>query len=300
MKNEAMDSLMTSGSGNAALNPKVGFLCIGAQKGGTTWLNGQLLRHAGVCLPPVKEVHFFNYLYSSNDRGWIFDHYLRPARLHISSMLQKSVEDMDWESAAYFARLVDLIKKGCVDENWYEYVFSLCHDTARLRGDITPAYLSMSPEGIAHVHRYNPEMRLIALLREPVDRAVSAAKMIIKRKKITQPDDQVWRSVISAHGILQKSSYAAQLQNWLRFFPGKQLLVLPYERIALEPKSLMDEVCDFLSIARMEHDPSMGERIHGGRHYDLPAWVLDWLESRLSGQRELVEEMYPVFSRWWH
>lgn len=300
MNNEAMESLLTHGSVKAALNPRVGFLCIGAQKAGTTWLNEQLLRHESVCLPPVKEVHFFNYLYSPNDRGWIFDHYLRPARLYLSSMLQSRVEDMDWEGIAYYARLLDLIRKGHVDENWYEYVFTLCHDAARLRGDITPAYLSMSPEGIAHVHRYNPEMRLVALLREPVDRAVSAAKMIIKRKKITQPDDLLWRSVISGHGILHKSSYAAQLENWLHFFPAEQLLVLPYERIALEPKPLMDEVCDFLSIARMEHDPAMDERIHAGRHYDTPAWVLDWLESRLAGQREMVEKMYPDFSRWWH
>jgi len=300
MANEAMSNAEVGRSDPAAMPPKVGFLCIGAQKGGTSWLNEQLLLHPGVCLPPVKEVHFFNYLYSPVDRDWILDHYVRPARLRISAQLREGVWDTDWEQVAYYAGLVELVRKGCVDERWYEYVFSLCHDPGRLRGDITPAYLTLGVEAIAHVHRYNPRMRLIALLREPVERAVSAAKMIIKRKKIAQPDDTIWRSVISGHGIVQKSSYAGQLQNWLTVFPGEQLLVLPYERIAAEPKALLDEVCGFLGIAPMQHDATMDERVHGGRHYDVPAWVREWLESRLSPQRALVEDMYPLLAKWWH
>jgi hypothetical protein len=283
-----------------ASGPRIGFLCIGAQKAGTSWLNEQLLRHPEVYLPPIKEVHFFNYLHSPVDRSWILDHYVRPARVHISAQLREGFWDTDWEQVAYYAGLVDRVRRGCVDERWYEDVFSLCHDPALLRGDITPAYLTLGPEAIEHVHRYNPGMRLVVLLREPVDRAVSAAKMVIKRKKIAQPDDAIWRSVISGHGIVPKSSYAGQLQNWLRVFSGEQLLVVPYERIAAEPKALLDEICDFLDITPMEHDAAMEERVHGGRRYDVPAWVLEWLESRLSPQRALVEDMYPFLARWWH
>jgi len=86
----------------------------------------------------------------------------------------------------------------------------------------------------------------------------------------------------------------------LTVFPGEQLLVLPYERIAAEPKALLDEVCDFLGIAPMQHEATMDERVHGGRPYDVPAWVREWLESRLSPQRALVEDLYPLLAKWWH
>jgi hypothetical protein len=36
------------------------FVCIGTQKSGTTWLYDNLLEHPSVCMPPVKEVRFFD------------------------------------------------------------------------------------------------------------------------------------------------------------------------------------------------------------------------------------------------
>jgi hypothetical protein len=50
----------------------------------------------------------------------------------------------------------------------------------------------------------------------------------------------------------------------------------------------------------MQHDATMDERVHVGRRYDVPAWVREWLESRLSPQRALVEDMYPLLAKWWH
>ncbi|QTN38479.1 sulfotransferase [Cryomorphaceae bacterium] len=39
------------------------FLCIGAQKSGTTWLQDCLIHHPDIFLPPEKEVHFFDWKY---------------------------------------------------------------------------------------------------------------------------------------------------------------------------------------------------------------------------------------------
>ena len=42
--------------------PGPGFVCIGAQKGGTTWLYENLNSHPEVWMPPIKEIHYFNRL----------------------------------------------------------------------------------------------------------------------------------------------------------------------------------------------------------------------------------------------
>ncbi|CAN0605590.1 unnamed protein product, partial [Ectocarpus sp. 12 AP-2014] len=42
------------------------FLCIGAQRAGTTWLHNRLLEHPDLYLPPEKELQFFNAFF---DRG---------------------------------------------------------------------------------------------------------------------------------------------------------------------------------------------------------------------------------------
>ena len=46
------------------------FLCIGAQKAGTSWLYAQLQSHPEVWMPPVKELQFFNHLYVPEHRAW--------------------------------------------------------------------------------------------------------------------------------------------------------------------------------------------------------------------------------------
>ena len=38
------------------------FLCVGSQKGGTSWLYGQLACHPDFWMPPVKELHYFDLL----------------------------------------------------------------------------------------------------------------------------------------------------------------------------------------------------------------------------------------------
>jgi len=39
------------------------FICIGAQKSATTWLHQQLSAHPGICMPAVKEIHYFDWFF---------------------------------------------------------------------------------------------------------------------------------------------------------------------------------------------------------------------------------------------
>src|SRR5687767_4040477 len=51
-----------------------GFLCIGAQKSGTTWLHRQLLAHEEVCLAGEKEVHYFDWFFH-RPLKWYLSHF---------------------------------------------------------------------------------------------------------------------------------------------------------------------------------------------------------------------------------
>ena len=51
-----------------------GFLCIGAQKAGTTWLLAQLKSHPGIWMPPVKELQYFDTLFVPGRKAWTSGH----------------------------------------------------------------------------------------------------------------------------------------------------------------------------------------------------------------------------------
>jgi hypothetical protein len=50
------------------------FLCIGAQKAGTTWLNEQFKKHPELCMPDPKEVRFFDWYFYRSFR-WYLSHF---------------------------------------------------------------------------------------------------------------------------------------------------------------------------------------------------------------------------------
>lgn len=290
---------------NNGINSKIGknfkkveCLCIGAQKAGTTWLNEQLLNHAELCLPPIKEVHYFDFVYSPSDREWIVDHYRRPAKYHIPKLMEADGE-VDWESVAYYAQILALMLSGHVTEEWYHSIYSLCKNENGLKVDITPEYLPMPIEAIKAIYEYNPNMKLIALLREPVSRAISAARMMLKRRNVSQPADNLWWTIVKGNGIIEKSCYAHQLENWLQVFPKEQFLVIPYEQIAKSPLTIINNVCDFLSISPVENSNLLYERVHAGKKYSVPIEIEKWIEFRLKDEIAATKKMFPILSEWW-
>ena len=56
------------------------FLCIGAQKAGTSWLFQQLTEHPALWLPTLKELHFFDHLFVPTNRRWTIGHIQTSAR----------------------------------------------------------------------------------------------------------------------------------------------------------------------------------------------------------------------------
>lgn len=109
----------------------------------------------------------------------------------------------------------------------------------KLTGEWTPDYLfyPWAPELLALAA---PAARLVVLVRDPIERLRSGLV-------------HQWRNGVPRHGAavveaLERGRYAAQLSGWLRRFDRSQLLVLQYERCALEPAAALAETYRFLGV----------------------------------------------------
>ncbi len=118
------------------------FLCIGAEKAGSTWLYKNLKKHPEIWLPPVKEIHYFDEkekLGSVNIYKRFFDRdssLNRRWRRILKNQLAKQLttrpfdyQSMKWYSNYFFQRRND---------RWYSSLFT--NDKKQKTGDITPAY----------------------------------------------------------------------------------------------------------------------------------------------------------------
>lgn len=112
-------------------------------------------------------------------------------------------------------------------------------------GESTPGYMMPrhGPSTVARrIQETVPDVRLIAIVRNPVDRAHSAMVHHIKRGRLpadtnlvefarNQPPDEEWM------GLIAGGRYAASLKPYDKIF-GDQLLVLLHDDIQTDPKGI--------------------------------------------------------------
>lgn len=127
----------------------------------------------------------------------------------------------------------------------------------RVAGEVTADYLYY-PRALERIARYNPQMKLIISLRNPVGRAFSQWNM--RRGKGQEPlefidalkRDQeigIWLGP-RGNAYLARSFYSPQLEQVYKLFPHEQVCVLKYENFRNDPFPALDCIFDFLGVRR--------------------------------------------------
>jgi hypothetical protein len=125
----------------------------------------------------------------------------------------------------------------------------------RVAGEVTADYLYY-PRALERIARYNPQMKLIISLRNPVGRAFSQWNM--RRGKGREPlefidalkRDQeigIWQGP-RGNAYLARSFYSPQLEQVYKLFPREQVCVLKYENFRNDPFPALECIFDFLGV----------------------------------------------------
>lgn len=134
-------------------------------------------------------------------------------------------------------------------------------DDGRLCGEATPITLYWPP-ALDRVRAYNPAMRLVLIVRDPVERAWSHWQMEFARGKETEPFARCIREgrrrmagaapfpgFHRVHSYVERGFYGKQLARALRLFPRDQMLLVRSEDLARDPDATVAAVCRFLGVA---------------------------------------------------
>lgn len=118
------------------------------------------------------------------------------------------------------------------------------------KGEITPAYAFLPVRTIEKIYASNPNMKLIYLIRNPIDRAWSAALMALKRAELTidEASDQWFIDHFYSKGSLARGDYKKCILSWLAVFPSDQLLIKRFEEIESTPLTLLKDCCTHLNV----------------------------------------------------
>ena len=247
------------------------FLCIGAQKAGTSWLNNVLLEHPQVFMPPINELHFFDRLGDAE----------RPLRKRQINLAQKTIKREeakgDKANQAYIAYLRHITSFPNATLDWYETAYSWPVAEGVKKGDITPAYLEIDEKHVRYARELLGPVKLILIVRRPLDRLLSQLRMWAARTTRTDvpQDEKEWMDLfLDMTAKTQRGGYSRGIALWRTHFGAENLLILPYSDMKTDPRGMIDRVEDHLGIARHENYELLTEQIHVTKKLEIPPSVV--------------------------
>ena len=119
----------------------------------------------------------------------------------------------------------------------------------------TPAYF-VTPTAPRTIHLFHPAVKLILIVRDPVDRIVSSyaqlhEKNIQMGKSYRDLPDVLYSadgSVNLSNSMVQGSMYSKHLRNWLKVFPREQIYIVDGDSFVKDPYSVLKGVETFLQL----------------------------------------------------
>ena len=131
--------------------------------------------------------------------------------------------------------------------DWYLSQFSE-EGLDRLVGEKSNSYLSV-PEAAERLHRALPQVKLIAQLRNPVERAYSDYCMLFRRGEVgADIEAHLDPSLGEENRFLFGGQYAPQLQPYIDLFGRNRLLILFFEGVLEDPATQMGRVRTYLGL----------------------------------------------------
>lgn len=213
----------------SAMRPN--FLIIGAAKSGTTALWHSLRQHPQVYMSPRKHTRFFAFKVEDPD-------------FQGSPLESESVPYAITDVAAYHALFDGVTNETAIGEASHSYLYQ--------------------PDAPERIYRYAPGMKLIAILRNPAERAYSHHRQMIRDgreplndfiRALEAEETRIYSNWWPDFHYVQIGLYSEQLKRYLHLFERGQVKIHLYEDLISDPEGVMQSIFQFLGV----DDTSMPE-----------------------------------------
>lgn len=171
-------------------------------------------------------------------------------------------------------------------QDWYLSQFSE-QGLGRTVGEKSNSYL-YAPEAAARLHRDLPQVKLIAQLRNPVERAYSSYCMLFRRGELGADIESYLDPSLSENmQLLGSGNFASYLQSYIDLFGRERLLILFFEGVLEEPETQMSRVRVHLGLPPRPLAPEGREKVKDKMAPLVPAQ----LRKRLAWMKPIVRPL---------
>jgi len=231
---------------------KPNFFIVGAAKAGTTSLYSYLDKHPNVFMSPIKEPHYF----SKDIRCKYFgDIYKSNVCFDIKNYL--SNEKLEKRHIAFIEERSDYLQ--LFKESYNE----------KCIGEISNGYL-YSKIAAKEIYDFNPNAKIIIVLRDPVERAFSHWLMDLRgddvcRKSfldaINEDQNNKEKGWGKSHLYIELGMYYEQIKRYLDVFPQEQILILLFDDLKNDQENFFSKLFTFLEIEHIPIDTNKKQNV---------------------------------------
>ncbi|MCB1986464.1 MAG: sulfotransferase [Burkholderiales bacterium] len=151
---------------------------------------------------------------------------------------------------------------------WYERQLNDIGKTKAV-GEVSTSYFTDS-DSPARVFGYNPDMRIILSLRDPIERAYSHHLHEVRLQHITGKNLTFEAGLENNPMYLLQSRYSLHLKRWLEAFPINQILVLFQENIRDDPFKQSRRLYQFLELSDAHHSEFINKKVNKSQRAKYP------------------------------
>lgn len=243
---------------------------IGAQKAGTTWLADYLSHHKQVYMSPIKELHYFDATYVpelSSDNGLR----QRLRAVAAANLRQKSYSE---QRARMLSALADRVSFRSLSD--YRRYFETRAGNKQIYCEFTPSYAVLNEEGFTAMRQLADDVKLIFLMRDPVDRFWSAARMYARSQNVpVQKIDTL--KLLDNPQFSFRANYQRTLDAAYKAFNPEHVHVEFYERL-FTPEAIQ-RISSFIGIDYVQ--PDFQKEVNKGEMADMPSRVCEAARQKL-------------------
>lgn len=169
--------------------------------------------------------------------------------------------------------------------NNFRSKYAVDYSKIKAVGEFTPSY-SFQP-CISRIYDFNKNMRLIHVIRNPVDRAISQYYMYKKKGMESRPIEKaIFNSDESnphqSYAYLTRGVYVDQIREMYKYFPKSQVLILKFEEFFSNKENIRN-VYNFLNIPY--HDISFETYNKGDYDHEIT-------------DKQLVKDLYAYYDKY--
>lgn len=184
--------------------------------------------------------------------------------------------------------------------SWYMRQFAHCQDMPC--GEASPNYCYY-PEAIGNIQADLPNVKIIMILRHPVDRALSHYRWETRMGNETLPMLEAFqheyarlagdnRHGFEHYGYVERGKYDDQLSRIYQFFSEGQVLICQFYDLVHTSQSFMDKITGFIGVDSWPGDFTV--KWLETEKSSTPEGVEDFLYERLSDQLIVLRDVYGI------